>query len=48
MKHIPAHTPTLETDYDEIKKLAEFKKREALFKDWMRELKKKIYWEIRN
>lgn len=47
LKHIPAHKPSLKTDYDEIKKLAEFKKKEKLFKNWISELKNKIYWEIR-
>ncbi len=47
IKHIPAHAPDLNKDYDELKKLAEFKKREELFKKWIKELKEKIYWEIR-
>jgi len=37
----------LETDYDEIKKIAEFRKREKLFAKWMKEIKQNIYWEIR-
>ena len=47
IKHIPAHSPDINRDYDELKKLAEFKKREELFKKWIKELKEKIYWEIR-
>lgn len=47
LAHIPAHKPNIVTDYDEIKKLAEFKKRETMFNEWITELKKKIYWKIR-
>jgi peptidyl-prolyl cis-trans isomerase SurA len=44
---IPEHQPSLEIDYDEIKRLAEFKKREKLFSEWINDIKNNIYWEIR-
>lgn len=47
LKRIPEHAADLERDYDEIKKIAEFKKRERLFKDWVKEIKENIYWETR-
>ncbi|GJQ62453.1 MAG: peptidylprolyl isomerase [Melioribacteraceae bacterium] len=47
IERIPEHNPTLETDYDELKRLAEFQKREEKYNKWMTELKDKIYWEIR-
>ncbi len=47
IKKIPQHKANLETDYDEIKKIAEFRKREKLFAKWMKEIKQNIYWEIR-
>lgn len=47
IKRIPAHQPSLETDYEEIKRLAEFKKKEKLFNKWINEIKENIYWEIR-
>ncbi|MCB0746214.1 MAG: peptidylprolyl isomerase [Ignavibacteriales bacterium] len=47
LKRIPEHKPTLETDFNEIKKITEFRKREKLYKDWVAEMKDKIYWEIR-
>ncbi|MEG8945912.1 peptidylprolyl isomerase [Rosettibacter firmus] len=47
IKRIPQHRANLELDYDEIKKLAEYYKKQKLYKNWMNELKEKIYWEIR-
>lgn len=47
IKRIPQHKANLETDYDEIKKIAEFRKREKLFTKWIKEIKQNIYWEIR-
>ncbi len=44
---IPEHKPTLKQDYEEIKKLAEFEKKNRLYQSWIKELKEKIYWEIR-
>lgn len=46
-KKIPEHKPNLETDYEDIKRLAEYEKKQKLYSDWMAELKNKIYWEIR-
>lgn len=47
IKRIPEHAADLENDYNEIKKITEFKKREKLFKDWVKEIKENIYWETR-
>ena len=47
LKRIPEHKADLVKDYDEIKKITEFKKREKLFKDWVKEIKENIYWETR-
>ncbi|MCX7798438.1 MAG: peptidylprolyl isomerase [Melioribacter sp.] len=47
IKRIPQHKANLELDYNEIKRLAEYYKKQKLYKDWMNELKQKIYWEIR-
>lgn len=44
---IPEHRPTLERDYDEIERLAKYRKRERKYKEWIKELKEKIYLEIR-
>lgn len=46
-KRIEAHMPSLETDYEEIKRIAEFKKSEDLFNEWLNDVKEKIYWEIK-
>ena len=44
---IPEHQPSLEIDYEDIKRLAEFKKRERLFSEWINEIKDNVYWETR-
>lgn len=43
----PEHRPTFEGDYDEIKRLALYSKRQKLYKEWIDELKNHIYWEVR-
>lgn len=44
---IPEHRPTFEGDYDEIKRLTIYHKRQKLYANWINELKEKIYWEVR-
>ena len=43
----PSHRPTLDTDYDELKRLADYYKKQKLYAAWIQELKNKIYWDIR-
>ncbi|MFA3781519.1 peptidylprolyl isomerase [Melioribacteraceae bacterium 4301-Me] len=47
IKRTPQHKANLDTDYDELKRLAEYYKKQKLYKEWMAELKDKIYWEIK-
>ena len=47
IKRISEHKPNLETDYNEIKKITEFRKREKLNKEWIEEIKEKVYLDIR-
>lgn len=42
----PEHKATLETDYNEIKQLADYTKKQKLYVEWINELKNKIYWKI--
>lgn len=44
---IPQHQPDLQMDYDELKRLAIEYKKQKKYQDWISELKKKIFWEIR-
>jgi len=46
-KKVPEHVANIETDFDDIKRLTQFRKREKLYNDWVKELKSKIYWEIK-
>lgn len=43
----PEHKPSIEKDYNEIKQAAELHKQQKLYTDWISELKKEIYWEVR-
>lgn len=47
LKRIPEHSANLDQDYDEIKKLAEYYKKQKMYDQWVDELKEKIFWEIR-
>lgn len=44
---VPQHPANLKEDYKEIKKLADEYKKQKVYEKWIKELKKKIYWEIR-
>ncbi|VAX17476.1 Periplasmic chaperone and peptidyl-prolyl cis-trans isomerase of outer membrane proteins SurA [hydrothermal vent metagenome] len=47
IKRIPEHVANIDKDYDDIKRLAEYRKREKKFKEWVEELKSHIYWEVK-
>ncbi len=44
-KKILAHMPDLSLDYNDVKKIAEYRKREKLFNEWIAKIKKQIYWK---
>ena len=46
-KRIQEHPASLATDYPEIKKLADQYKKQEKYEAWIKELKKKIYWDVR-
>ena len=46
-KRVPQHLADLNKDYPELKKLAEEYKKQQLYDNWLSELKKKIYYDIR-
>jgi peptidyl-prolyl cis-trans isomerase SurA len=46
-KTIPQHPVNLKTDYDDLKKLAENYKKQQLYDDWIKQLRKKIYFDER-
>ena len=47
IKRTKEHKPTIKGDYDEIKQLAQFNKRQKLYTKWIEKVKQNIYWEIR-
>jgi len=44
---VPQHPANLQEDYKEIKKLTDEYKKQKEYEKWIKDLKKKIYWEIR-
>jgi len=46
-KKVPAHMPTLEGDYRQLERLALYVKQNKMYSDWLNELKKNIYLDIR-
>lgn len=46
-KRIPEHRANLEMDYQEVKRLTDYYKKQKLYAKWIKEIKNKIFWEIR-
>ena len=46
-KFIKQHYPTLEDDYKQLEQMASMEKRQRLEQEWMKDLRKKLYWEVR-
>lgn len=44
---VPQHTASLEEDYSELKRLADEYKKQKRYDEWIKELKKEIFWEVR-
>lgn len=47
IKRTPEHKANIVQDYNDIKRIAEYEKRERLYYEWMEEIKQKIYWDIK-
>ncbi len=47
IKRTPEHKASIDEDFAEIKRLAEYYKKQKLYAKWMDELREKIYWDIR-
>ena len=47
IQRIPEHRANLDTDYAEVKRLADYAKKQKMYAEWMKELKGKIYWDVR-
>lgn len=46
-KFLKQHYPTLEEDYKQLEQMASMEKRQRLEQEWIQELRKKLYWEVR-
>lgn len=47
-KTIPEHKMNLDDDYEEIAQYATSRKQQKAYAEWINELRKEIYWEIKN
>jgi len=47
IKRTPEHVANINEDFNDIKRLAEYRKQERMFREWIEELKSHIYWEIK-
>jgi peptidyl-prolyl cis-trans isomerase SurA len=47
-KRLAGHAMSLESDFKRVEQIALYMKRNRLFNEWVEELKKSIYWEIRS
>jgi peptidyl-prolyl cis-trans isomerase SurA len=46
-KFLKQHFPTLEEDFKQLEQMASMEKRQRLEQEWIQELRKKLYWEVR-
>jgi len=46
-KTTPEHRPSLEVDYKEIEQIAVSYKKNKLYQEWVEQIKKQMYWEIK-
>jgi len=47
VERIPEHMASLDSDFEEIKQLAIYDKKQKLYSNWIAELKDNIYWSIK-
>ncbi len=47
LKRTNEHLPSLDEDYEDIRRLAEYSKKQKLYTKWLEELRDNIYWEIK-
>ncbi len=46
-KYIPEHKISFDDDYKRLEQMASMQKRAKVYEDWMLELRKNIYWEVK-
>jgi peptidyl-prolyl cis-trans isomerase SurA len=46
-KFLKQHFPTIEEDFKQLEQMASMEKRQRLEQEWIQELRKKLYWEVR-
>lgn len=48
VERIPEHMASLDSDFEEIKQLAIYNKKQKLYSNWIAELKNNIFWSIKS
>lgn len=46
-KYIPEHKVSFDEDYKRLEQMATMQKRASFYENWMKELRKTIYWEVK-
>ncbi len=44
---IPNHAPSLSDDYKQLEQLTQLEKRQRMEQEWIQDLRKKLYWEVK-
>jgi len=47
-QRIYAHKPSIDQDYDDLKRLTEVYKQQKMYAEWIKTIKAKIYWQIKS
>lgn len=47
IKKIPQHKANLDIDFNDLKRMTEYYKKQKMYAEWIKDIKKRIYWEIR-
>ena len=47
IKRIPQHKANVDIDYSDLKRMSEYYKKQKLYADWIKDIKSRVFWEIR-
>ena len=47
IKRIPQHKANVDIDYSDLKRMSEYYKKQKLYSDWIKDIKSRVFWEIR-
>jgi peptidyl-prolyl cis-trans isomerase SurA len=47
IKKIMQHKANIDVDYTDLKRMAEYYKKQKLYAAWIKDIKSRVYWEIK-